>query len=74
MQRPKPNLGRTVARKDDRSHEKDAEEEKAENGEVEKGVIHHRDEDSGSCLKSVSFLNSCIYCIGFCGGPNRSFS
>ncbi|EOA98519.1 Transcription factor TFIIIB component B''-like protein, partial [Anas platyrhynchos] len=35
MQRPKPNLGRTVARKDDRSHEKDAEEEKAENGEVE---------------------------------------
>ncbi|XP_068523634.1 transcription factor TFIIIB component B'' homolog isoform X2 [Anas acuta] len=52
MQRPKPNLGRTVARKDDRSHEKDAEEEKAENGEVEKGVIHHRDEDSGSCLKS----------------------
>ncbi|KAM9168013.1 transcription factor TFIIIB component B'' homolog isoform 7-T7 [Mergus octosetaceus] len=52
MQRPKPNLGRTVARKDDRSREKDAEEEKAENGEVEKGVIHHRDEDSGSCLKS----------------------
>ncbi|XP_047907311.2 transcription factor TFIIIB component B'' homolog isoform X1 [Anser cygnoides] len=52
MQRPKPNLGRTVARKDDQLHKKDAEEEKAENGEAEKVVIHHRDEDSGSCLKS----------------------
>ncbi|KAI6058557.1 Transcription factor TFIIIB component B''-like protein [Aix galericulata] len=57
MQRPKPNLGRTVARKDDRSHEKDAEEEKAKNGEVEKGVIHHRDEDSGSCLKSDAMVH-----------------
>lgn len=73
MQRPKPNLGRTVARKDDQLHKKDAEEEKAENGEAEKVVIHHRDEDSGSCLKSVSFLNGCIDCIGFCWGPNRSF-
>ncbi|XP_035165086.1 transcription factor TFIIIB component B'' homolog isoform X4 [Oxyura jamaicensis] len=52
MQRPKPNLGRTVARKDEQLHEKDAEEEKAENGEAEKGVIHHRDEDRGSCLSS----------------------
>ncbi|XP_074994080.1 transcription factor TFIIIB component B'' homolog isoform X11 [Calonectris borealis] len=53
VQRPKPNLGRTVARQKDLTDEKDPEEEKTEGEEVEKGVIHHRDEDNDPCLKNV---------------------
>ncbi|KAM6109364.1 transcription factor TFIIIB component B'' homolog isoform 2-T2 [Phoenicopterus ruber ruber] len=51
VQRPKPNLGRTVARQKDLTDEKDPEEEKTEGGEVEKGVIHHRDKNNDSHLK-----------------------
>ncbi|KAM6301915.1 transcription factor TFIIIB component B'' homolog isoform 2-T2 [Podargus strigoides] len=52
VQRPKPNLGRTVARQKDQTDEKDPEEEKTEGGEVEKVVTHHRDENSDLCLKT----------------------
>ncbi|XP_026722286.1 transcription factor TFIIIB component B'' homolog [Athene cunicularia] len=48
-QRPKPNLGRTVARQKDLTDEKDP-EEKTED-EVEKGVIHHTDENNNPSLK-----------------------
>lgn len=58
MQRPKPNLGRTVARQKDLADEKDPEEEKTEDGKVDKGVMHHRDENSDPCLKNVSFLST----------------
>ncbi|XP_042643499.1 transcription factor TFIIIB component B'' homolog isoform X3 [Tyto alba] len=51
VQRPKPNLGRTVARQKDRTDGKNPEEEKTESGEIEKGVIHHRDENNDPCLK-----------------------
>ncbi|KAM6034928.1 transcription factor TFIIIB component B'' homolog isoform 2-T2 [Theristicus caerulescens] len=52
VQRPKPNLGRTVARQKDQTDEKDPEEKKTEGGEVEKGVIHHWAENNGPCLKT----------------------
>ncbi|XP_076219089.1 transcription factor TFIIIB component B'' homolog isoform X2 [Aptenodytes patagonicus] len=52
VQRPKPNLGRTVARQKDLTDEKVPEEEKTEGGEVEKAVIHHRDENNDPCLKN----------------------
>ncbi|XP_069633028.1 transcription factor TFIIIB component B'' homolog isoform X6 [Haliaeetus albicilla] len=52
VQRPKPNLRRTVARQKDLTDEKDPEEEKTEGGEVEKDVIHHRDENNDPCLKN----------------------
>ncbi|XP_068279428.1 transcription factor TFIIIB component B'' homolog isoform X2 [Nyctibius grandis] len=52
VQRPKPNLGRTVSRQKDLTDEKDTEEKKTEGGEVEKGVIHHRDENNYPCLKN----------------------
>ncbi|KAM6187079.1 transcription factor TFIIIB component B'' homolog isoform 2-T2 [Sarcoramphus papa] len=52
VQRPKPNLGRTVARQKDLTDEKDPEEEKTEGGEVEKGLIHHRDENNDAYLKN----------------------
>lgn len=60
VQKPKPNLGRTVAWKKDHSHEKDPEEEKAEGGEAEGHVIHHVNEGNDSCHKNVSFSSSCI--------------
>lgn len=60
VQRPKPNLRRTVARQKDLTDEKDPKEEKPEGGEVEKDVIHHRDENNDPCLKNVSFLSSCL--------------
>ncbi|KAM6289373.1 transcription factor TFIIIB component B'' homolog [Aegotheles albertisi] len=52
LQRPKPNLGRTVARQKDLMDKKDPEEVKAEDGEVEKGVIHHRDENNDPRIKN----------------------
>ncbi|XP_053910238.1 LOW QUALITY PROTEIN: transcription factor TFIIIB component B'' homolog [Cuculus canorus] len=52
VQRPKPNLGRTVTRQKDLTDEKDPEEEKAEGAEVEKDLIHHRDENNDPCLKN----------------------
>ncbi|KAM6105125.1 transcription factor TFIIIB component B'' homolog [Pterocles gutturalis] len=52
VQRPKPNLGRTVARQKDLTDKKDPEEKKTEGGEVEEGVIHHRDENNDPCLKN----------------------
>ncbi|KAM7077085.1 transcription factor TFIIIB component B'' homolog isoform 2-T2 [Ciconia maguari] len=52
VQRPKPNLGRTVVRQKDLTDEKDPEEEKTEGGEVEKGVIHHREENNDPWLKN----------------------
>ncbi|XP_071437842.1 transcription factor TFIIIB component B'' homolog isoform X2 [Pithys albifrons albifrons] len=52
IQRPKPNLGRTVARQKNLIDEKDPSEERTKSGEVEKGVIHHRDENIDPCLKS----------------------
>ncbi|XP_074876805.1 transcription factor TFIIIB component B'' homolog isoform X4 [Buteo buteo] len=52
VQRPKPNLRRTVARQKDLTDEKDPKEEKPEGGEVEKDVIHHRDENNDPCLKN----------------------
>ncbi|XP_040976670.1 transcription factor TFIIIB component B'' homolog isoform X3 [Aquila chrysaetos chrysaetos] len=52
VQRPKPNLRTTVARQKDLTDEKDPEEEKTEGGEVEKGVVHHRDENNDPCLKN----------------------
>ncbi|XP_063277862.1 transcription factor TFIIIB component B'' homolog isoform X2 [Prinia subflava] len=50
--RPKPNLGRTVARQKEQIDEKDPEEQTREGGEAEEGVIHHRDENNDPCLKS----------------------
>ncbi|PKU47520.1 hypothetical protein llap_2162 [Limosa lapponica baueri] len=50
VQRPKPNLGRSVARQKDLTDEKDAEEEKREGGEVEEGVTHGENNDP--CLKN----------------------
>ncbi|KAM6363800.1 transcription factor TFIIIB component B'' homolog [Pluvialis apricaria] len=50
VQRPKPNLGRNVARQKDLTDEKDPEEQKNEGGEEEKGVIH--DENNDPCLKN----------------------
>ncbi|XP_065512690.1 transcription factor TFIIIB component B'' homolog isoform X3 [Caloenas nicobarica] len=52
VQRPKPNLGRTVARQKDLRDEKDPEEEKTESREEEKIVLHHRDENNDPCLKN----------------------
>ncbi|KAM6230581.1 transcription factor TFIIIB component B'' homolog [Porphyrio hochstetteri] len=52
VQRPKPNLGRTVARQKDLMDEKDHEERKTKGEEVEEGVIHHKDENNGPCLRS----------------------
>ncbi|XP_031363322.2 transcription factor TFIIIB component B'' homolog isoform X1 [Lonchura striata] len=52
IQRPKPNLGRTVARQKELIDEKDPEEETTEGGEAEKGITHHGDENNDSCLKS----------------------
>ncbi|XP_009074691.1 PREDICTED: transcription factor TFIIIB component B'' homolog, partial [Acanthisitta chloris] len=52
VQRLKLNLGRTVARQKERTDWKDPEEEATEGGAVEKGVIHHRDENNDLCLKS----------------------
>ncbi|KAM4753912.1 transcription factor TFIIIB component B'' homolog isoform 2-T2 [Cyanocitta cristata] len=52
IQRPKPNLGRTVARQKELIDEKDPEEERAEGGEAEKGVICHQDENNDPSLKS----------------------
>ncbi|XP_075582074.1 transcription factor TFIIIB component B'' homolog isoform X2 [Pelecanus crispus] len=52
VQRPKPNLGRTIARQKDLTDEKDPEEEKTGGGEVEECVIHHRDENNDLCLKN----------------------
>lgn len=60
LQRPKPNLGRSVARQKDLAAEKAPEEEKTEGGELEKGVIHHKDENNDLCLENVSFLNNCL--------------
>ncbi|KAM4639478.1 transcription factor TFIIIB component B'' homolog isoform 3-T3 [Amazona ochrocephala] len=52
LQRPKPNLGRSVARQKDLTAEKAPEEEKTEGGELEKGVIHHKDENNDPCLEN----------------------
>lgn len=71
VQRPKPNLRRTVARQKDLTDEKDPEEEKTECGEVEKDVIHHRDENNDPCLKNVSFSSSCLGTLFF-WVPSRS--
>lgn len=57
VQRPKPNLGRTIARQKDLTDEKGPDEEKTEDGKVHKDVIHHSDENSDPCLKNVSFLS-----------------
>ncbi|XP_037979389.1 transcription factor TFIIIB component B'' homolog isoform X2 [Motacilla alba alba] len=51
IQRPKPNLGRPVARQE-LIDEKDPEEETTEGREVEEGVTHHRDENNDPFLKS----------------------
>lgn len=72
VQRPKPNLGRTVARQKDLTDEKVPEEEKTEGGEVEKTIIHHRDENNDPCLRNVSFSSSCLGTV-FCWGLSRSF-
>ncbi|KAM8984145.1 transcription factor TFIIIB component B'' homolog isoform 1-T1 [Ara ararauna] len=52
LQRPKPNLGRSVARQKDLTAEKAPEEEKTEGGELEKGVVHHKDENNDPCLEN----------------------
>ncbi|XP_050184862.1 transcription factor TFIIIB component B'' homolog [Myiozetetes cayanensis] len=52
IQRPKPNLGRTVARQKELIDEKDLEEKTVKGGEVEEDVMHHRDESNDPCLKS----------------------
>ncbi|KAM4879502.1 LOW QUALITY PROTEIN: transcription factor TFIIIB component B'' homolog [Sylvia borin] len=52
IQRPTPNLGRTVARQKEQIDEKDPVEETTEGGEAGKGVIHHQDENNDSCLKN----------------------
>lgn len=61
IQRPKPNLGRIAAKQNELIDEKDPEEETAEGGEAEKGVILHRDENNDPSLKSVSFLST-LFC------------
>lgn len=71
IQRPKPNLGRTVARQKELMDEKDPEEETTEVGEAEKGITHHGDENNDPCLKSVSFLSNC-FCTLFCWVLNGS--
>ncbi|KAJ7409720.1 B double prime 1, subunit of RNA polymerase III transcription initiation factor IIIB-like protein [Pitangus sulphuratus] len=52
IQRPKPNLGRTVARQKELIDEKDLEEKTVKGGEVEEDIMHHRDENNDRCLKS----------------------
>ncbi|XP_061198699.1 transcription factor TFIIIB component B'' homolog [Neopsephotus bourkii] len=52
LQRPKPNLGTRVARQKDLTAEKAPEDEKTESGELEKGVIHHKDENNDPCLEN----------------------
>ncbi|XP_015705455.1 transcription factor TFIIIB component B'' homolog isoform X2 [Coturnix japonica] len=52
VQKPKPNLERTVAWRKDHGHEKDPEEEKAEGGEAEGHVLHHVNEGNDSCHKN----------------------
>ncbi|XP_030114331.1 transcription factor TFIIIB component B'' homolog isoform X3 [Taeniopygia guttata] len=52
IQRPKPNLGRTVARQKELMDEKDPEEETTEVEEAEKSITHHGDENNDPCLKS----------------------
>ncbi|KAI1239824.1 hypothetical protein IHE44_0011259 [Lamprotornis superbus] len=52
IQRPKPNLGRTVARQKELIDKNDPEEETTEGGEAEKGVNHHQDENNDPCLKN----------------------
>ncbi|XP_064497038.1 transcription factor TFIIIB component B'' homolog isoform X2 [Pseudopipra pipra] len=52
VQRPKPNLGRTVARQKELIDEKDPEEKTIKGGEAEKDIMHHRDENNDPCLKS----------------------
>ncbi|XP_061324629.1 transcription factor TFIIIB component B'' homolog [Pezoporus flaviventris] len=52
LQRPKPNLGRSVARQKDLTAGKAPEEEKTKSGELEKGVIHHKDENNDPCLEN----------------------
>ncbi|XP_056370760.1 transcription factor TFIIIB component B'' homolog [Oenanthe melanoleuca] len=52
IQRPKPNLGRTVARQKELIDKKDPEEETTASGEAEKGVKHHQDENNDPCFKS----------------------
>ncbi|XP_064259306.1 transcription factor TFIIIB component B'' homolog isoform X1 [Passer domesticus] len=52
IQRPKPNLGRTVARQKEQIDKKDPEEETTEGGEAVKGVTHHRGENNDPCLRS----------------------
>ncbi|XP_031460644.1 transcription factor TFIIIB component B'' homolog isoform X2 [Phasianus colchicus] len=52
VQKPKPNLGRSVAWKKGHRHEKDPEEKKVEGGEAEGHVIHHVNESSDSCCKN----------------------
>lgn len=71
IQRPKPNLGRTIARQKELIDEKDPEEETTGGGEAEKGVTHHRDENNDLCLQSVSFLSNCL-CMLFCWVLNRN--
>lgn len=60
VQRPKPNLGRTVARQKDLRDEKDPEEQKTESRGEEKSVLHHRDENNDLCLKNVSFFEQLL--------------
>uniref|UniRef100_U3KCT1 Uncharacterized protein n=1 Tax=Ficedula albicollis TaxID=59894 RepID=U3KCT1_FICAL len=52
IQRPKPNLGRTVARQKELIDKKDPEGETTASGEAEKGVKHHQDENDDPCFKS----------------------
>ncbi|XP_051499130.1 transcription factor TFIIIB component B'' homolog isoform X2 [Apus apus] len=52
LQRPKPNLGRTVGKQKDLPEEKDSEEQKSQSGETEEGLIHHRDGNNDPCLKN----------------------
>uniref|UniRef100_A0A8D2P628 Transcription factor TFIIIB component B'' Myb domain-containing protein n=1 Tax=Zosterops lateralis melanops TaxID=1220523 RepID=A0A8D2P628_ZOSLA len=52
IQRPAPNLGRTVARPKQQIDDKDPEEETTEGEEAGKGVIHHQYENNDPCLKS----------------------
>ncbi|XP_052557385.1 transcription factor TFIIIB component B'' homolog isoform X2 [Tympanuchus pallidicinctus] len=52
VQKPKPNLGRSVAWKKDHRHEKDPEEEKVEGGEAEGHAIHQVNESNDSCCRN----------------------
>lgn len=72
IQRPAPNLGRTVARPKQQIDDKDPEEETTEGEEAGKGVIHHQYENNDPCLKSVSFWSSCL-CMLFCWVLSKSF-